>query len=111
MGETIFGILLDRQMWEECEILQDVSHASFGHRSTDVRARVEQHALTHGNSPCVGSGQPGHAVEQCGFPRPRGAEQYGESRRGAEIHIKRKPALRGRKAFANACTQSWVCGF
>src|ERR1700691_264855 len=104
--EAVFGILLDRQMREEREILQDITHSALGHRSIETRRCVEQDALTGGDSAGIGSGQPGHAIEQCGLPRARRAEDYGESWLGAETHIEREHALRRWKALADAGAQS-----
>ena len=69
MREAVFDILLDRQMRKQREILQDVSHPAFGHGNVRVGICVEQDALTYGDLPCVQSGEPGHAIEQCGFSR------------------------------------------
>ncbi|SPE42371.1 hypothetical protein SBA3_5220003 [Candidatus Sulfopaludibacter sp. SbA3] len=40
MRQAIFGILLNRQMGKEGEILQDVSHATFGDGNVSARVRV-----------------------------------------------------------------------
>src|SRR5580700_1050457 len=109
MKEAIFGILLDRKMGEECEILNDVAYTAAGHGNVDAGAGIEQDALADGDPPGIRSSQSGNAVEQRGFSGPRGAEQYGESRGGIELDIKRECALRCGKAFANAGGENWIC--
>ncbi len=103
MCESIFGVLLDREMREQCEILQDISHAALRHRNVHASARIKQDPLTHRNSPRIRGSQPGHAVEQRGFSRSRRAKQDGKSRRGTKFHIERELALCRRKDLANNC--------
>src|SRR6267154_5826390 len=87
MRETVFGILLNRQMRKQCEILQDVTHATSGHVNVDVSVGVEEHAVAHGDTSRLWSCQSGDTVEESRFPRARGTEQHGESRRRAKLHI------------------------
>src|SRR5260370_15615802 len=110
MREAIFGVLLDRQMREECKLLQNISHTAFRDGNIDASVRIEQDALTHGNPARVRSGQPGHAVEQSGFSRSRRAEQYGEAGLSGEFNIERKLALRRTKRLPDAYRQRSVCG-
>ncbi len=68
MRKAVFGIPLDRQMREECKILENVPHAAPGHGSIHTGRCVEQDAIARGDSSGVGSGQAGDAIEQRGFP-------------------------------------------
>src|SRR5580700_4583210 len=106
MCKSVFGILFDVQMWEQSEVLQNISDTAFGHWNLNVRLLIEQYPPTHGNSPGIWSCQPSHTVEQRGLARSRRAKQYSESRRGAELNIQRELALRRGKALANACGES-----
>ena len=87
MRETILGVLLDREMRKQCEILQDISHAAFGDWKILARVRVKQKPIANVNSTRVRRGQSGYAIEQRSFTGPRRAEKNGKSGGGAELHV------------------------
>src|SRR5215813_2777940 len=88
--ESVGNVIVDGQMWKQCQVLKHVADLSLPDGNVDLILRVEQHALTNPNVSVIGSLQAGDQIEQRGFASSRGAKENADPGRHSELEIQVK---------------------